>query len=268
MPTINSMLTGTYSLYKTAQNNGTLFQSNKNNNDMFQRVFSASQDANNTLSGLQGVSANTKELISSYEEARTEFNEGFDDAMGALRKASSAIKSMNFNVGNDALTTTENEDGTTTTTKSKELTEALKSVEDMVKSYNEAIDFFTENSAISKRVGRMQTLFSDTTYRADSYGSVGISVNSSTGKLSIDEEKLTKTMMESPERVSRVLGSDGLAAKAESHMSIANSQKNQLFPSVNSMIGPDLKSGSVYSGSSLLNLSKYSTTGGLLNMMG
>lgn len=268
MPTINSMLTGTYSLYKTAQNNGTLFQSNKNDSGMFQRVFSASQDAGNTLSGLQGVSANTKELISSYEEARSEFNEGFDDAMGALQKASSAIKSTNFNVGKDALTTKENEDGTTTTTKSKELTEALKSVEDMVKSYNDAIDFFSDNSAVSKRVGRMQTLFSDTTYRADSYGSVGISVNSSTGKLSIDEEKLTKAMMESPDKVSRVLGSDGLAAKAESHMSVANSQKSQLFPSVNSMIGSDLKSSSVYSGSSLLNLSKYSTTGGLLNMMG
>lgn len=268
MPTINSMLNGTYNLYKNAQSNGTLFQSNKNNNDMFQRVFSASQDANSTLSGLQGVSANTKELISSYEEARAEFNEGFEDAMGALKKASSAIKAMDFNVGKEALTTKENEDGTTTTTKSKELTVALKSVEDMVKSYNDAIDFFADNAAVSKRVGRMQSLFSDTTYRADQYGSVGISVNSSNGKLSIDEDKLTKAMMESPDKVSRVLGTDGLAAKAESNMSIANSQKNQLFPSVNSMIGSDLKSSSVYSGSSLLNLSKYSTTGGLLNMMG
>lgn len=268
MPTIHSMLSGTYNMYKSAQQSGSLFGSAQNSGNMFQSVSSAAQNANNTLSGLQGVSANTKEMLASYSEAKNEFYDDFDDAMSSLKSSAAAIKGMNFKVGENAVTTTENEDGTTTTKKSEALTNALSAVSDFVKDYNNAIDFFSDNSSVSKRVSRMQTVFSDTTYRSGSYESIGISVNSKTGKLSIDEERLTKAITESPEKVANVLGKNGLAGKAEDHVGIANSQRDKLFPSVDSMIGSDLKSSAVYSGSSLLNLSKYSNMGGFLNIMG
>lgn len=268
MPTIHSMLSGTYNMYKSAQNNGSLFQSAKSSGNMFRTVSSAAQSASNTLSGLQGINTSTKELISSYSEARDSFYEEFDDAMGALKDSAAAIKKMDFKVGENAVTTKENEDGTTTTKKSDELVAALKAVEKFASDYNDAIDFFSDNRDVSKRVSRMQSVFSDTTYRSGSLESIGIQVNSKTGKMSIDEDKLTKAITESPEKVSSVLGKNGLADKAESHVGIANSQRDRLFPSVTSMIGSDLKSSSVYSGSSLLNISKYASMGSFLNTMG
>lgn len=268
MPTIHSMLSGTYSMYKTAQNNGSLFQSAKSGGDMFRTVNSAAQSASDTLSGLQGVQTGRKELLSSYASAKDSFYEDFDDAMGALKSSAAAIRKMDFKVGENAVTTTENEDGTTTTKKSDELVAALKAVEKLASDYNDAIDFFADNSGVSKRVDRMQAMFSDTTYRAGSLESIGIQVNAKTGKLSIDEDRLTKAITESPEKVSSVLGKNGLADKADSHVSIANSQRDRLFPSATSMIGADLKSSSVYTGTSLLNISKYATTGSFLNMMG
>ena len=268
MPTISSMTQSTYMMYKYAQNNGaSLFGSNSTSSSSNSYWGAYSSSTSSTLAGLTGISSGTKELVSSYNSASKTFYTEFDSTMGDLKKSAQAVKNMDFNVGEDALSTVENEDGTTSTKKNEALTNALDSVKQLVSDYNDAIDFFSNNSDVSKRVNRMESMFSDTTYRSSSYNSIGISVNGTTGKMTIDEDKLAKAITESPDKVTGVLGKYGLAGKAEDHVVVANGQRDKLFPSADALIGSDLKSTAVYTGNSLLSLSKYSSMGNLVNMM-
>ncbi|MBR6343999.1 MAG: flagellar filament capping protein FliD [Selenomonadaceae bacterium] len=272
MPTISNMLGGTYSLYKNAQQNGTLFNSSKaliSNTgataSMFNNFYSSQSSAASAASGIGEVSANVRSLLSSYDKTSKTFYSEFDSAMSNLKDSAAAIKRMDFNVGGaSAVTTTENEDGTTTTKKSEALVSALKAVEQLASDYNDAIDFFSDNGEVSKRMGRLESLFADTTYRSGQYDSIGLKVDGS-GKFSIDEDKLTKAITEDPDKVSRVLS--GLADKAEGHVDVATSQRDRLFPSVNAMFGSQLSTASVYTGSAYARMSGYGNVGNLLNMM-
>lgn len=101
---------------------------------------------------------------------------------------------------------------------------------------------------------------------AGNYGEIGISVKSD-GKLEVDEEKLAESIVNNSNKVSRILGNDnGLAAKAESHMNVANIQKDKLFPSIESMFGNQLKTASAYTGKAMLNMNKYSNMGEIFNL--
>jgi len=185
--------------------------------------------------------------------------------MDDLSKASDTIKNMNFDVGGkSAVTETSNDDGTVTITKSKELTEVLKGIENFASKYNDAIDFFQDNAEVSVRMKNMTDVFSDTTYRSGLLNTVGIVVEND-GKMKIDEDVLTKALTENPSKVGRILGKGGLADKADAHVSFARSAQNRLFPSMDSVLGGAARSSSVYSGNSLLKLSSYSSIGNILN---
>ncbi|MBQ7478289.1 MAG: flagellar filament capping protein FliD, partial [Selenomonadaceae bacterium] len=166
-------------------------------------------------------------------------------------------------------TTTTDKDGkTTTTTKlnmSDDLKTAVKNVQNLVDKYNDAIDLFKGSESLSNRMKNMSTMFSDTTYRSENYASIGITVGKD-GTLSVDEEKLADAIVASPDKVSRIIGKEGLAGKAESHMQIANAQQDKLFPSVSSMFGSQLKTAQAYTGSGLLNMNHYTNVGNLFSM--
>lgn len=172
--------------------------------------------------------------------------------------------------GNGAITRTETYDAegnkNITTAYSKIMQSALKTVQDFVDNYNGSLEFFQDNSAVSGRVGRMAEVFGDTTYRAESYQSIGINV-AGDGSLSIDQEKLAHAIVDNPERVSNVLGDTGLADKADSHINVANSQRSQLFPSAQSMFGDELSTASFYTSSAYLKVNNFSNLGNLVNMM-
>ena len=110
------------------------------------------------------------------------------------------------------------------------------------------------------------TTFGDTTYRASAYSSIGLLTNSD-GSLSINEAKLADTILNDPEKVSSILGKDGLAGKAESHISFANSQADKLFPTAQAMLGDQLDTAAVYTGKAYRNMTAYSNMGNLINMM-
>ena len=280
MPTINNMLSGTYSLYKTSYANGTLFNNsnsligNSGREDsistLWNQYSSYKSNADTALSGLKMVNSNVSSLVSSYDKAKNAFNSEFDQTMSNLKKSAENIKGYDFNVGENALTTTESVDAdgnkVTTTTKSDKLVAALKAVEDFASNYNDAIDFFKDNSDVSKRIGRMGTMFGDTTYRQASYQTIGLQVQND-GTLKIDEDKLTKAITENPGKVSSVLGKDGLAGKAEDHISVANNQRDRLFPSAQTLIGNDLTTAAIYTGTSYRNMSNYANIGNLINIM-
>ena len=119
---------------------------------------------------------------------------------------------------------------------------------------------------MSARVKSFATSFSDTTYNANTYAKIGINVDSSTGKLSVDETKLTKALQETPDRVENLLGSNGLAGKAEDKVQRAEAQSSKLFPSVSSMLGSELKTASIYNSKTLTAMSSYTNVGTLLDM--
>ena len=191
------------------------------------------------------------------------------NANGSTTTAGSSGASVT-SYGNGAITVTESPDKRGTlkieTQYSQMMQSAFKTVNDFVENYNGAMEFFNNNSEVSARNGKMAEIFADTKYRANSYESVGINVNND-GTLSVDQEKLARAIVDSPDKVANVLGKTGLADKAESHVDFANSQRSQLFPSAQSMFGDQLSSASFYTSGAYLNLNSFSTLGNLVNMM-
>ena len=229
-------------------------------------------NAAQALSGLTEIGANVRSLLASYDEAKSTFNSEFGENMDALSKSAAKVKEYNFSLADKAgaITTTDStgEDGkvTTATTYSKELQGALDAVKGLVDDYNSSIKFFQDNGEVSKRVDRLAQTFGDTTYRANLYESVGLSTKSD-GSFEINEEKLANAIVNDPDKVSRILGKDGLAGKAESHVSFANSQKDSLFPSAEKMFGNQLRDAQIYTGSAYRNMTSLNNVGNLLNMM-
>lgn len=172
--------------------------------------------------------------------------------------------------GNGAITKTETYDKEGNkhieTAYSKVMQSAIKTIQDFVDDYNASIEFFKDNSAVSARVNRMAEVFGDTTYRAQSYESIGIGVNND-GTLAVDQERLAQAIVDNPEKVSNVIGDTGLADKAESHVNVANSQRSQLFPSAQSMFGQELSTASFYTSNAYLSVNSFSNLGNLVNMM-
>lgn len=223
------------------------------------------------LAGLTEINTNLKAVLASYDDAKNAFNTEFDETMEELSAAAAKVKDYNFSVEKDgAITSTTNTDEngktTTTTTYSKDLQAALDTVKDLVDNYNGAIKFFGDYSSVSKRVEMMGTTFGDTTYRASSYASIGLNV-AGDGKIIIDESKLADAIVNNPEKVSSVLGADGLAGKTESHVSFATGQRDRLFPTARAMLGDQLDAAALYTGNAYRNVSALNNMGNLLNMM-
>lgn len=282
--TISSMAKDNYSFYQLAKDNGISLSgssSTQKASDIstlwknYTQENSQSSGTSYSLSAtdVYGVRAGAMELLSSYKSTKAEFQEDFKDTMSSLSKAVKNLNSTNFHVGEDALktsevTTTDKDGKSVTSTKvemSDDLKTAVNNVKDLVKSYNDAVGFFKENASVSKRMERMSDMFSDTTYRASNYQSIGISVGKD-GSLAVDEEKLANAIVSSPDKVSRIMGSDGLAGKAQSHMNVANSQQDKLFPSVSDLFGKELKTAEVYTGNALLRMNGYANVGNLFSM--
>ena len=151
----------------------------------------------------------------------------FTDAMTNLKKSAAEVKNL------------ENAE------------DATKTVENFLTDYNSATNFFAENSSVSSRFNRLQNNFSDTKYFAKIYSQVGIEV-AKNGTMKLDAEKFTNALESDSKKVSRTL--DSLASRAESKISLANLQKNNLFASVGG-----------YNNSGLLK--NYSSVGNFLNFM-
>ena len=104
----------------------------------------------------------------------------------------------------------------------------------------------------------MASAFADTTYHADSYRYMGISVDS-TGKMKINEERLAKALTESPARSETVLGKGGLAGLADRQAQYAQRARSHVFPSMERSIGRQLSYATgLLTGGALPTMSRYS----------
>jgi len=222
-----------------------------------------------TAANLYSVKESYAELVSSYNTAKDTFQADLTSDLSDLRDAAKAVKNTDFQVGEGAVTTTEsvNEKGETVTAKkySKELQNALDNVNKLVDSYNSTSKLLSDSAELSPRLKNAAKMFSDTTARADMYGSIGISVGSG-GRLTVDEDKLVGAITADPGRVSRILGEGGLADKAESHASQVSSQQAKLFPALSSMYGSQVKTAQAYTGNAAASMLGYANVGNLMNM--
>ena len=258
-----------------ATNYAWLFNNQSKKQDSVSKLWNSygnfQSNANESLAGLTEVNTNVKSVLSAYEEAKTAFQGELSETMSELGDSAAKIKDFNFKIDSEgAITqkTATDEDGnvTTTTIYSEDLQNALDTVKNFVDSYNGAIKFFSDNSSVSKRVEMMKNTFGDTTYRANLYESIGIDVKSD-GSLEISESKLANTILNDPNKISSILGKNGLAGKAESHISFAASQSDKFFPSADEMLGDQLKTAAIYTGKAYQNMAAYGNMGNLLNMM-
>lgn len=221
------------------------------------------------LTTLSTVKSGMSDLLASYATTSKTFKAELGSTLSDLKSSAAKVAKMDFNVGSASAATSSTTSGTSTSaasTTNTKLTDALKNIKSLVDNYNTAVSFFSDNSSVSARVKSFATSFSDTTYNANTYAKIGINVDSSTGKLSIDETKLTKALQETPDRVENLLGSNGLAGKAEDKVQRAEAQSSKLFPSVSSMLGSELKTASLYNSKTLTAMSSYTNVGTLLDM--
>lgn len=228
-------------------------------------------NATSALSGLTEINANFKAVLASYAEAKSAFNTEFEENMSALSESAKEVAKYSFAVQKDgAITKTETTDEngviTSKTIYSKDLQSALNVVNDFVSNYNSSLQFLSDNAPVSKRVENLYNNFNDAGYRASNYQSIGLNVTSN-GMLEVNEEMLANAIVNNPDKVSSVLGSDGLAGKVESHVSFANAQQENLFPTVEDMFGDEISAVSLYNSKAYLSMANYATVGNFLNML-
>ncbi len=216
------------------------------------------------LSALSGVTSSAAGLVNSYNEAKSTFDTQFKAYMGDLKSSAQTVRNMSYEFSTDDIQ--EAEDGTKTY--SDGLKKAISNVKQLVSDYNDALDLTSDYSSVGKRMESLHKSFADTTYRADTYKQLGITVDSSTGKLSVDEDKLATALTENGDRAENALGANGLAGKAEQHLAQANNQSDKLFPSLQSMFGNSIKTASAYTNPQVLNATvQYGMIGNLFSSM-
>lgn len=175
--------------------------------------------------------ANSAKNSTNWIKPQNNLESKFTDAMANLKKSASEVKNI------------ENAE------------DATKTVENFLSDYNGAINFFAGNNFTSSRAGNLLNNFSDTKYFAKNYAEIGIEV-AKDGTMKVDAEKFTNALESDSKKISRTL--DSLASRAESKISVANLQKNKLFPAVGNNFN-------FYGNSGFLK--NYSSVGNFLNFM-
>ena len=108
---------------------------------------------------------------------------------------------------------------------------ALSNVQNFVNTFNSAVDYLNENRGLSGRMNALASNFGDNEALTNSLDSVGISVNEN-GTLRVNQDKLADALNENSSNVNKVLGQDGLAGRLSRNVDLANSQRENLFPSI------------------------------------
>ena len=175
--------------------------------------------------------------------------------MKDLRKSAGTVKTMSYELDSSDIRT--NADGSKTY--SDRLKTAIGNVKDLVAQYNETNAFLAENKSAGPGVQRLAADFSDTTYKADSYAKMGITVNAKTGQMTVNENQLARALTSSPAQSEAILGKDGLAGRADRHAQLAQSSRSRVLPTMQESIGKQLSyAEGLLTGGSLSTMSRYS----------
>ena len=108
---------------------------------------------------------------------------------------------------------------------------ALSNVRNFVNTFNSAVNYLNENRGMSSRMNALASNFGDNENLTQSLDSVGISVNED-GRLRVNEDRLADALTEDSSNVNAVLGQNGLAGRLDRNVNLANSQRENLFPTI------------------------------------
>ena len=108
---------------------------------------------------------------------------------------------------------------------------ALSNVRNLVDRFNDAVTYFNENRGMSDRMNALAGNFRDNENFAGSLNAVGITVGDN-GRLTVNETRLADALNENSSNVNEVLGRNGLAGRLDRNVELANSQRENLFPTV------------------------------------
>ena len=102
---------------------------------------------------------------------------------------------------------------------------ALSNVRNLVDRFNDTVSYFNENRSVSDRMSALASSFNDTENLAGSLNSVGITLTEG-GTLTINESRLSDALSQNSSGVNELLG------RLDRTVELANSQRDNLFPSV------------------------------------
>jgi len=265
MATISQMTGAARSIYKSLYANNArmdataaLFgdqQTRKRGSSLYSTQYRGQDSSAQELSSIMEIANQARNLRKTYAETSSKFYAEYDSNMKDLRKSAGKLSGTDFQLDKSDIKT--NADGSKTY--SDRLKNAISNVKDLVNEYNETSDFLRENKSLGKGVQQLTTEFSDTTYKADSYAKMGITVDAKTGKMSVNESRLARALTDSPAQSEAILGKGGLAGRADRHAQYAQMARSRVIPSMEQAIGGQLNyAANMLNGRSLPTMQRYS----------
>ena len=230
-------------------------QTRKRGSSLYSTQYRGQDSSAQELSSIMEIANQARNLRKTYAETSSKFYAEYDSNMKDLRKAAGKVSGTDFQLDKSDIKT--NADGSKTY--SDRLKNAISNVKDLVNEYNETSDFLRENKSLGKGVQQLTTEFSDTTYKADSYAKMGITVDAKTGKMSVNESRLARALTDSPAQSEAILGKGGLAGRADRHAQYAQMARSRVIPSMQQAIGGQLDyAANMLNGRSLPTMQRYS----------
>lgn len=230
-------------------------QARKHGSSLYSAQYRGRESSAQELRSIMDIANQAANLRKTYAETSSKFYAEYDSNMKDLRKAAGKVSGTDFQLDKSDIKT--NADGSKTY--SDRLKNAIGNVKDLVNEYNETSDFLRENKSLGKGVQQLTTEFSDTTYKADSYAKMGITVDAKTGKMSVNESRLARALTDSPAQSEAILGKGGLAGRADRHAQYAQMSRSRVIPSMEQAIGSQLNyAANMLNGRSLPTMQRYS----------
>ena len=230
-------------------------QTRKRGSSLYSAQYRSKESSAQELRSIMDIANQAANLRKTYAETSSKFYAEYDSNMKDLRKAAGKVSGTDFQLDKSDIKT--NADGSKTY--SDRLKNAIGNVKDLVNEYNETSDFLRENKSLGKGVQQLTTEFSDTTYKADSYAKMGITVDAKTGKMSVNESRLARALTDSPAQSEAILGKGGLAGRADRHAQYAQMARSHVIPSMEQAIGSQLNyAANMLNGRSLPTMQRYS----------
>ena len=230
-------------------------QARKRGSSLYSAQYRSKESSAQELRSIMDIANQAANLRKTYAETSSKFYAEYDSNMKDLRKAAGKVSGTDFQLDKSDVKT--NADGSKTY--SDRLKNAIGNVKDLVNEYNETSDFLHENKSLGKSVQQLTTEFSDTTYKADSYAKMGITVDAKTGKMSVNESRLARALTDSPAQSEAILGKGGLAGRADRHAQYAQMARSRVIPSMEQAIGGQLDyAANMLNGRSLPTMQRYS----------
>ena len=170
--------------------------------------------------------------LETYSKNSTAFYKDFNALTSELKNSSLALKNTDFTLSTPTTSSgTASSTTGTAATKDQQIAAIVANVKDFASDYNKLGTFFKDNAKLSSSVNNFATSFTATKYNKRAYESIGLNVDS-TGKLSVDEKKLTAALNSDSKSVGQLIGGSGLANTAYNKTNAAINVSDKLYPAL------------------------------------